>query len=156
MIKRVTDETTEGIPGIALEKNEKILFCGHSRKNLKNPASNNEKYPETVMLTSRRVVTLTSLPTAGGVPALTTIPLKRISTIQTTYLGWTPAKVLLCMVFFLLYVIPGIVFLTYMCLKSGPTVYIVAGNVRTDAKFDPNETVLFRKFLSRIELYATV
>ena len=58
MLRRILTETSEAPPWLQLEPDEQILFCGHTTKEVWNPADLNKKCPETVVLTNLRLVNM--------------------------------------------------------------------------------------------------
>ena len=155
MSRRILTETSEAPPWLQLEPNEQILFCGHTTKEVWNPADQNKKHPETVVLTNRRLVNM-CLVKIRGWPSLTTIPLHRIDAIQSTCVNWSPWTIMICILLFMAQGIPGIIFLVWMYQNYGVRVNVVAGNLRTEVKFSLSSHELYDKFVRALDTYTTV
>ncbi len=140
---------------VRLEADERILFSAQTDKRTQDPTSTRESVPETVLVTTRRFICLSRLPARGGAePALTTLPLRAVQAIQTTRVKWNTQRVLLCILAFVLYIVPGVIFLIWMHRNAGPRVNIVSGNLRTEVRFFPSETTLLTKFLGALDAEA--
>jgi hypothetical protein len=160
MQKRVNQKTTTPPVWLQLVGDEKLLFCGTSPAEVKNPVSDNARHPECVVLTDRRLVSLCPLRAGSVTPAVTSIPLSQIQVIQTTALSWSATSVIGIVLgfvpgFFLL-CIPGIVGLIYMLMNIGPRVNVLAGNLRVEIKFSPHSPGLLREFLALINLHTSL
>ena len=152
MRKRVNTERKDVPEWFQMAENEKLLFCGYSPATLRNPVASNAMYSECVVLTDKRLVTFCPLGLRGGTPAVTTVPLSRVSAVQTTCIDWNTATILICVVLFLLYILPGVIFLVFMWLYRGPRVNVVAGILRTEIKFHPNSQQLLQRFLAYLDV----
>jgi hypothetical protein len=140
---------------LQLAENEALLFCGTSRARVKNPVAGNEKHPECVVLTDKRLVALCPLGVRSTTPAVTTVPLSQIQAIQTTALSWNALAVLGIVLGFLFYIIPGIIGLIYMLMNTGPKVNVVTGNLRVEIKFSPSSPALLREFITCLDMYTS-
>lgn len=148
MKKRIVRESTETYPGFRPRSDEQVLFCGHTTHRMSNPLDANTKHPETVVLTNQRLVALAKIGVQSEEDAVTAIPLGRIDSIQYTYLRWTALRVLGCVLGFIFYVIPGVIYLVHMIRSVGPRVNVVAGTIRVEVKFaDPELMSRFVHYL---------
>ena len=142
---RIVSEGHEAPSWVRLDTEERLMFFGQTDKRIRNPTVDTESVPEMVLVTNRRLICLSRLPARGGAePALTTLPMRSVQAIQTTRVRWNTQRVLLCILAFVFYIIPGVIFLIWMKRNGGPRVHIVSGNLRTEVRFFPNEPVLLR------------
>ena len=149
MKKAIIRESSDYFPGFQLKENEKALFCGHSDKRVKNPLDNNKKYFETVILTNERLVTLSNV--NPKLDAVSSIPLSQIDFIQYTFLDWDFLKVLLCMLGFIFYIAPGIIYLLYVNKNIGNMVSVLSGVLKIDIKLDKDNPEILNKFIKLMQ-----
>ena len=148
MSKKISITSDTAPEWLKMNEGEQLLFCGYSPKTVSNPVYNNIKCPECVVLTNKRLVKLGPLGIRKGLPAVTIFPLSKISTIQTTFVHWNAASIIICILLFLSYIIPGLIFLIVMLINIGPRVNVVAGSIRTEIKFHPGNQEMLQNFLS--------
>ena len=152
MRKRIDQKLETAPEWVQLATNEKLLFCGISSARVSNPFADNAKQAECVVLTDKRLVVLSKV---GAAPAVTSMPLSRIHAIQTTALSWNAVMVLVTILGFLCWIVPGVIILIYMILNAGPKVNVIAGNLRVEIKFSPSAQPLFREFVTSLDLYSS-
>jgi hypothetical protein len=133
--------------------NEHLIFAGKTSAQVANPLTGDTNEPECVVLTDRRLVSfgLVGAGAGGRTPAVTTIPLSQVMSIQATVLRWNAATVALCVLAFILYVIPGIVYIMHMERSKGPRVDVVAGTLRIEARFAPWSGDLLTRFHAQLQ-----
>lgn len=151
MKKRLVNESASNFPGFQLKQEESVLFRAHTTKRIRNPWDNYSKHFETVILTNTRLTALSMVGATSGQEAVTTIPLKKVDSIQYTYLGWTPLRVVACIFGFLWYIVPGVIYLVYMERNKGPRVDVVSGALRLEMKFDEDNPHLLNRFIQLFE-----
>lgn len=148
---RIVSEGHQVPSWVQLEAEERLLFFGQTNKRVRNPTAGTESVPEAALVTDRRVICLSRVAGRGGAqPTLTTLPIRSVQAIQTVRVRWDARMVLLCIIAFLFYLIPGVIFLIWMAKNSGASVHIVSGNLRTEVKFFPDDTVLLKQFLDAL------
>ena len=145
MLKRVLRESNDGIPGLVMDDSEQIVLCLHTDREVRNPMDQNEKYPETALITNRRLVVLARHSYFKDEVTFTSMPLDNIQVVQTTNVSWTLARILTGIVAFVLYIAPGILFLIHMYFAVGASVNVVSGNLRTEVRFHPRHKDLLQQ-----------
>ena len=148
MDKHINRESSHGIHGLAMKAGENILLCLHTDQDVSNPLNENKKHPETAVITNKRLIVLAQDNSSIHDVILTSMPLDKIETVQTTCVSWNTASVLVCIVAFLFFVIPGIAFLFCMESKKGATVNVCAGSLRSEVKFHPDSNALLQDFVA--------
>ena len=139
---------------LQLEKNEKLLFCGISHEIVRNPLSKNEKTPECIILTDKRLVALGVYSDLGR-PAVTSIPLSQIQSITSVCGSWTPFKIILCVLLFLAFILPGLFYWIIVESGKGPGIVVGAGWKKLGIDFHPDTPELFDQFLTYLEFYSS-
>lgn len=137
---------------LQLGADETLLFSAETDRHVQNPIANVAPTPEAAILTDRRLICLAHLKTLGrNEPVLTTMPLSAVQAIQTTRVTWNVRMILLCIFSFVMYILPGVIFLFWMNRNLGAHVNVVAGNLRTEIKFHPEAAALPEKFLEALD-----
>lgn len=148
---RLDTEIPAPFPGFMPLEKETILFCAQTDKRVKNPLDNNREHPETVVVTDQRLLALSMVSPSARMTAVSIVPLERVSAVQCTYLGWDAWKILACIILFLLYIIPGVIFLVWMNRNLGPRVHLVSGVFAIDLRFHREHPALFNKFMASVQ-----
>ena len=148
MLKRVLRESNDSIPGLVMDDSEQIVLCLHTDREVRNPMDQNEKYPETALITNRRLVVLARHSYFKDEVTFTSMPLDNIQVVQTTNVSWTLTKILASLVAFLFYIVPGIIFLIHMHYAVGASVNVASGGVRTVVRFHPRHKDLLQQFVA--------
>lgn len=71
---------------------------------------------------------------------------RTITAIQTTELARNTALVIICVVLFLPYIVPGVSVLVHMHRNAGSRVHILAGALRAEVRFNTTAAAMLEDF----------
>ena len=150
MFGRIYEECPDGISGLTLGQSEEIVQCFRTRAYVRNPLMGDDMQPEMVVVTNERLVVLERHSVFNDNVTLTVLPLDKIESVQATYISWTVARIIYCVLSFICYLIPGIIFLIWMNYNKGAIASISSGDVSCEIKCHPRLQESFRKIIKTL------